>query len=78
MLICIFCCLFLCLECYYSRYSLKLSTFAFLSPQDNPSEKDINQGTIVLFNVDLSLTNDDLHKIFGDYGEIKEVRYFIC
>uniref|UniRef100_A0A0E0K0C9 RRM domain-containing protein n=1 Tax=Oryza punctata TaxID=4537 RepID=A0A0E0K0C9_ORYPU len=43
-------------------------------PKDNPSEKDINQGTIVLFNVDLSLTNDDLHKIFGDYGEIKEIR----
>ncbi|KAF0934808.1 hypothetical protein E2562_028817 [Oryza meyeriana var. granulata] len=42
-------------------------------PKDNPSEKDINQGTIVLFNVDLSLTNDDLHKIFGDYGEIKEI-----
>ncbi|KAL5212625.1 hypothetical protein ABZP36_023472 [Zizania latifolia] len=43
-------------------------------PKDNPSEKDINQGTIVLFNVDLSLTNDDLHQIFGDYGEIKEIR----
>ncbi|RCV06570.1 hypothetical protein SETIT_1G173300v2 [Setaria italica] len=43
-------------------------------PKDNPSEKDINQGMLVVFNVDPSLTNDDIHQIFSDYGEIKEIR----
>lgn len=41
--------------------------------QDNPSEKDINQGTLVVFNLDSSVSNDDLRQIFGVYGEIKEV-----
>ncbi|XP_062223230.1 protein MEI2-like 4 isoform X2 [Phragmites australis] len=43
-------------------------------PKDNPSEKDINHGMLVVFNVDQSVTNDDLHRIFNDYGEIKEIR----
>lgn len=41
--------------------------------QDNPSEKDINQGTLVIFNLDSSVSTEELHKIFGAYGEIKEV-----
>ena len=41
--------------------------------QDNPSEKDINQGTLVIFNLDPSVSNEDLRKIFGVYGEVKEV-----
>ncbi|CAN6244466.1 unnamed protein product [Urochloa humidicola] len=43
-------------------------------PKDNPSEKDINQGMLVVFNVDPSVTNDDIHQIFSDYGDIKEIR----
>ncbi|KAL5668302.1 hypothetical protein ACJX0J_020523, partial [Zea mays] len=43
-------------------------------PKDNPSGKDINQGMLVVFNVDPSVTNNDIHKIFSDYGEIKEIR----
>ncbi|XP_051217112.1 protein MEI2-like 4 [Lolium perenne] len=43
-------------------------------PKDNPSEKDVNQGVLVMFNIDPSVTNDDLHRVFGDYGEIKEIR----
>lgn len=43
-------------------------------PKDNPSEKDINQGTLVVFNLDSSVSNDDLRQIFGIYGEIKEIR----
>ncbi|XP_062219161.1 protein MEI2-like 4 isoform X2 [Phragmites australis] len=43
-------------------------------PKDNPSEKDINQGMLVVFNVDPCITNDDLHQIFNDYGEIKEIQ----
>jgi hypothetical protein len=41
--------------------------------QDNPSEKDINQGTLVVFNLDSSVSNDELCQIFGAYGEVKEV-----
>eukprot|EP00898_Chlorokybus_atmophyticus_P004766 jgi/Chlat1/5290/Chrsp35S05248 len=43
-------------------------------PKENPSDKDINQGTLVVFNLDASVTNDDLRRIFGVYGEVKEVR----
>lgn len=43
-------------------------------PKDNPTDKDVNQGTLVIFNLDSSISNDDLHQIFGVYGEIKEIR----
>ncbi|KAL0385272.1 UNVERIFIED_CONTAM: protein MEI2-like 4 [Sesamum radiatum] len=46
----------------------------FSIPKDNPSEKDINQGTLVVFNLDSSVSNDELREIFGVYGEIKEIR----
>ncbi|XP_078446013.1 MEI2-like protein 5 isoform X2 [Wolffia australiana] len=46
----------------------------FSIPKDNPSDKDINQGTLVAFNLDPSVSNDDLDKIFGVYGEVKEIR----
>lgn len=42
--------------------------------QDNPSEKDINQGTLVVFNLESTVSNEELLQIFGVYGEIKEVR----
>ncbi|KAG5059639.1 hypothetical protein JHK87_000668 [Glycine soja] len=42
-------------------------------PKDNPSEKNINQGTLVAFNLDPSISNDSLHQIFvWAYGEVKE------
>ncbi|KAG6571770.1 Protein MEI2-like 4, partial [Cucurbita argyrosperma subsp. sororia] len=41
---------------------------------DNPSEKDINQGTLVVFNLETSVSNEELRQIFGVYGEIKEIR----
>ncbi|KAM7252027.1 hypothetical protein ACFE04_023910 [Oxalis oulophora] len=43
------------------------------SYHDNPSDKDINQGTLVVFNLDPSVSNEDLRQIFGAYGEVKEV-----
>ncbi|XP_077250961.1 protein MEI2-like 2 [Tasmannia lanceolata] len=46
----------------------------FSIPKDNPSDKDINQGTLVVFNLDPSVSNDDLRQIFGAYGEVKEIR----
>ncbi|XP_010904858.1 protein MEI2-like 2 isoform X1 [Elaeis guineensis] len=46
----------------------------FSIPKDNPSDKDMNQGTLVIFNLDPSVSNDDLRQIFGAYGEVKEIR----
>ncbi|KAL1200678.1 Protein MEI2-like 3 [Cardamine amara subsp. amara] len=46
----------------------------FSIPKDNPSEKDVNQGTLVVFNLAPSVSNRDLENIFGAYGEIKEIR----
>ncbi|CAI0475172.1 unnamed protein product [Linum tenue] len=46
----------------------------FSIPKDNPSEKDVNQGTLVAFNLDPSVSNEDLRQIFGVYGEVKEIR----
>lgn len=43
-------------------------------PKDIPSEKDVNHGTLVVFNLDPCVSNDDLIKIFGAYGDIKEIR----
>lgn len=43
-------------------------------PKDNPSEKDQNQGTLVVFNLDPSISTDELRSIFGIFGEIKEIR----
>ncbi|KAI4295379.1 hypothetical protein L6164_035430 [Bauhinia variegata] len=46
----------------------------FSIPKDNPSDKDINQGTLVVFNLDPSVSNEDLRQIFMAYGEVKEIR----
>lgn len=56
------------------RLSSLITMDAPLSPQDNPSEKDQNQGTLVVFNLDPSTTDEELIEIFGQYGEIKEIR----
>ncbi|XP_039125493.1 LOW QUALITY PROTEIN: protein MEI2-like 2 [Dioscorea cayenensis subsp. rotundata] len=46
----------------------------FSIPKENPSEKDMNQGTLVVFNLDSSVSNDLLLRIFGACGEVKEIR----
>lgn len=43
-------------------------------PKDNPGEKESNQGTLVVFNLDSSMTDDDIRAVFGEYGEVKEIR----
>uniref|UniRef100_A0A7S1KLC6 RRM domain-containing protein n=1 Tax=Percolomonas cosmopolitus TaxID=63605 RepID=A0A7S1KLC6_9EUKA len=43
-------------------------------PKDNPSDKDVNQGTLVIFNLDPEVSNEELLTEFGKHGEIKEVR----
>ncbi|BAT83130.1 hypothetical protein VIGAN_04023400 [Vigna angularis var. angularis] len=42
--------------------------------EDTPSKKDMNQGTLVVFLYDSSISNNELHRIFNVYGEIKEIR----
>lgn len=65
------------------EFSIKQSFFCilfvillFTNFQDNPSDKDMNQGTLVIFNLDSSVSNDELRQIFGAYGEVKEVGSF--
>eukprot|EP01103_Thecamoeba_quadrilineata_P014435 TRINITY_DN4310_c0_g2_i1.p1 TRINITY_DN4310_c0_g2~~TRINITY_DN4310_c0_g2_i1.p1 ORF type:complete len:831 (+),score=148.37 TRINITY_DN4310_c0_g2_i1:133-2625(+) len=43
-------------------------------PKFNPTEKDQNQGTLVVFNLDPNISNEELKSIFGYFGEIKEIR----
>jgi len=35
---------------------------------------DFNQGTLVVFNVDSSTTAEEIRKVFGMYGDVKEIR----
>ncbi|XP_020179582.1 protein MEI2-like 2 [Aegilops tauschii subsp. strangulata] len=46
----------------------------FSIPKENPSDKDLNQGTLVIFNLDPSVSNEEVRQIFGTYGEVKEIR----
>lgn len=41
---------------------------------DYPPEKNINLGTLVAFNLDPSVINEDLRLIFWVYGDLKEIR----
>ncbi|AQK79800.1 Protein MEI2-like 5 [Zea mays] len=45
----------------------------FSIPKENPSDKDLNQGTLVIFNLDPSVSNEEVRQIFGAYGEVKEL-----
>ncbi|CAO2034772.1 unnamed protein product [Urochloa humidicola] len=46
----------------------------FSIPKENRSDKDLNQGTLVIFNLDPSVSNEEVRQIFGAYGEVKEIR----
>ncbi|XP_039046867.1 protein MEI2-like 1 isoform X2 [Hibiscus syriacus] len=43
-------------------------------PKDNACVKDVDQGSLVVFNLDSSVSADVLQRIFGAFGEIKEIR----
>lgn len=43
-------------------------------PKDNPGEKESNQGTLVVFNLDPSMNDDDIRQVFGEFGEVKDIR----
>lgn len=42
--------------------------------KDVLNDRDQNQGTLVVFNMDYTVTNEELREIFGVYGDIKEIR----
>ncbi|KAA3460543.1 protein MEI2-like 2 [Gossypium australe] len=42
--------------------------------EDNASEKDVDQGALVVYNVDSFVSTDELQRMFGAFGEIKEIR----
>ena len=46
----------------------------FSVPKENNVEPDLNQGTLVVFNVDQSVPKALLRGVFLRYGEVKEVR----
>lgn len=46
----------------------------FALPKDNPGEKDANQGTLVVFNLDPALSEEDIRKVFSVHGEVKDIR----
>jgi RNA recognition motif-containing protein len=43
-------------------------------PKENPSDKDMNQGTLVIFNLEPAVSNEELLQIFGAFGEVREVK----
>ncbi|EDR26847.1 hypothetical protein EDI_341780 [Entamoeba dispar SAW760] len=42
--------------------------------KDVLNDNEQNQGTIVVFNIEYSITNTQLKDVFGRYGDIKEIR----
>lgn len=48
--------------------------YHFLRDSGSALSKDANQGTLVIFNLDPSITNAELGELFGKYGELKEIR----
>ncbi|KAK3152877.1 hypothetical protein QOZ80_2BG0164800 [Eleusine coracana subsp. coracana] len=46
----------------------------FSIPKENPSDKDMNQGTLVIFNLEPAVSNEELLQIFGVFGEVREIR----
>ncbi len=40
-------------------------------PKDNPGEKEVNQGTLVVFNLDPAMRDDEIRAVFAEYGEVK-------
>ena len=49
----------------------------FALPKDTSTgsnDKVVNQGTLVVFNLDATITNEQLIQVFGAYGEIKDIR----
>eukprot|EP00002_Diphylleia_rotans_P008209 TRINITY_DN1795_c0_g1_i11.p1 TRINITY_DN1795_c0_g1~~TRINITY_DN1795_c0_g1_i11.p1 ORF type:complete len:647 (+),score=108.13 TRINITY_DN1795_c0_g1_i11:110-2050(+) len=42
--------------------------------KDVSADRDRNQGTLVVFNLDPSITNEELKFVFGQFGDVLEIR----
>lgn len=47
--------------------------YNFSCYQENPSEKDMSKGALLINNLDSSISNEELNRMIKSYGEIKEV-----
>eukprot|EP01091_Cochliopodium_minus_P013490 TRINITY_DN4360_c0_g1_i1.p1 TRINITY_DN4360_c0_g1~~TRINITY_DN4360_c0_g1_i1.p1 ORF type:complete len:700 (-),score=194.47 TRINITY_DN4360_c0_g1_i1:176-2275(-) len=59
------------------RISGKKLDIHFALPKDTSNgtnDKVVNQGTLVVFNLDATITNEQLIQVFGKHGEIKDIR----
>lgn len=61
---------------HYDRHDV-IQLIDILLYQGKPSVRDFSQGMLVVSNVDHAISNDELHHIFGIYGDIKEVMLFL-
>jgi RNA recognition motif-containing protein len=43
-------------------------------PKENAAEPDLNQGTLVVFNMDSSIPRNQILDLFSQFGEVKEIR----
>ncbi|MBA0791725.1 hypothetical protein Gohar_016290 [Gossypium harknessii] len=62
------------LESKYCYHVMVHIVFVYITKiLDNPLENEENQGTLVVFNLNSTVSNDEIRCIFGAYGEIKEI-----
>ncbi|MED6136274.1 hypothetical protein PIB30_054561 [Stylosanthes scabra] len=54
-------------------FGFKTFDIQYLIPKDNPSKKELNQDTLAVSLYDLSITKNELHRMFSTNGEIKEI-----
>jgi hypothetical protein len=69
--------IFICFSIVAALIKSTLNEYRVNFFQENPSDKDLNQGTLVIFNLDPSVSNEEVRQIFGAYGEVKEVRMLL-
>ncbi|KAJ4897468.1 Protein MEI2-like 1 [Raphanus sativus] len=46
----------------------------YSNPKEVPSGKDVSKGALLINNLDSSISNEELNRMFKSYGEIKEIR----
>ncbi|KAI4383634.1 hypothetical protein MLD38_009446 [Melastoma candidum] len=42
-------------------------------PKDNSTEKELSQGMLAVYDLDPSISDDEVRHIFSNYGEVKEI-----
>ncbi|XP_020699852.1 protein MEI2-like 4 isoform X1 [Dendrobium catenatum] len=56
----------------------KIDLNYYFPKQENSSEHHIDNDTLIVFNLDSTVSSDDIRQIFGSYGEIKEIFHDSC